>query len=95
MTDYTINVKVTTRAASNKLGELFIDAGGEPVLKLYTTAVAEQGKANDAIIAFLAKTWKMPKKDIMILKGHSNSNKLIALTNPPNPVIELFTTPIT
>lgn len=91
MTNHTINIKVTTRAASNKIGEIYINASGQAVLKIYTTAVAEHGKANESLISFLAKAWQMPKKDIIITKGLHSNNKLLTLTNPPAQVIKLLT----
>jgi len=43
------------------------------------TAVPEKGKANQAIIALLAKVLKLPKSNIEILSGETQSQKLIGL----------------
>lgn len=48
-------------------------------LKVAVTQVAEQGKANDAVIALLSKSWKIAKGRIVILRGHQGREKLIAI----------------
>lgn len=44
-------------------------------LKIAVTQVAEDGKANDAVIALLAKTWKIPKHCFEIVRGHTSREK--------------------
>jgi hypothetical protein len=49
------SVKVTPRAKKNQVGDVVQDTKGHEVLKIAVTEAAEDGKANDAVIALLAK----------------------------------------
>lgn len=44
-------------------------------LKVCVTVAAEKGKANKAIVSFLAKQLKLAKSDVEIVAGHSSSSK--------------------
>lgn len=46
-------------------------------LKISVTAIPEDGKANKALIAFLAKEWKLPKSALSLLSGDTNKNKVL------------------
>ena len=46
-------------------------------LKVYVTAVPEDGKANDAVVALLAKSLGVAKSNIRILRGHKSRDKLL------------------
>ena len=46
-------------------------------LKVCVTVVAEKGKANKAIVNFLAKQFKLPKSNFEIVAGHTSSIKKI------------------
>lgn len=46
-------------------------------LKIRIAAQPIDGKANDALVAFLAKTWKLKRSDITILHGTSGRLKYL------------------
>lgn len=46
-------------------------------IKIKITAQPVDGKANKALIEFLAKEFKIPKSSIEILKGHTGKDKKI------------------
>ena len=46
-------------------------------LKVYVTAAPEDGKANDAVVALLAKSLGVAKSHIRILRGHKSRDKLL------------------
>jgi len=48
-------------------------------LKVTVTAVPEDGKANQALIRLLAKTWRLPKSDISVIAGARDRNKDILI----------------
>lgn len=54
-------------------------ADGSQVLKVKVTAAPEDGKANSALVALLAKSWKLPKRDLELVSGHKNRNKTLLL----------------
>lgn len=49
------------------------------IIKVKVREIAENGKANKAIINIFSKTFKIPKKDINIIRGVKSSNKTIQL----------------
>ena len=68
----TFAVKVQPRAKKNAItGEL-----GE-ALKVALTAPPIEGKANEAIVEFLAKLLKVPRSSVSIAAGESARNKII------------------
>jgi hypothetical protein len=72
----TLNIKVTPKSSSNRIGKL--DTSNR--LKVYVTAVPENGKANEAVIALLAKHWGLSKSQIRIIRGATDSHKLIEIS---------------
>jgi hypothetical protein len=53
-------------------------------LKIRLQAPAIDGKANKALLAFLAKSFSCPKSSISIIKGESSKQKTVLLTKPNN-----------
>ena len=43
------------------------------------TAAPEGGKANDAVVALLAKRLRVPKRSIRIVRGHKSRDKRIRI----------------
>ncbi|OEJ15750.1 hypothetical protein BFL38_09795 [Brachyspira hampsonii] len=68
-----IEVKVTAGAKSNS----FKFENGVYSIRIMAKAI--DGKANKAIIEFLADELNIKKKDIDILKGEKSSKKLISI----------------
>ncbi|NLO21607.1 MAG: YggU family protein [Syntrophomonadaceae bacterium] len=69
-----LEVKVQPRSSKNQIvGEK------EGVLKIKLTAPPVDGEANQALIAFLSTCFKVPKKNISLLKGDSSRHKLLEI----------------
>ena len=67
-------VKVVPRASKNSI------AGWEnDELKVRLNAVPEKGEANEELIAFLAKTWKIPKSSLTIHSGETSRHKKLLI----------------
>ncbi|WP_342260092.1 DUF167 family protein [Candidatus Tisiphia endosymbiont of Metellina segmentata] len=66
-----IALKVKANAKTNKIGE-FVIINTQYHLKLSIKAVPKDGKANDAIVNFLSKEWKICKNNFEIILGHTN-----------------------
>ena len=47
------------------------------IIKVKIREIPENGKANSSIIDLFSKTFKIPKKNILIIKGLKSSNKTI------------------
>jgi uncharacterized protein YggU (UPF0235/DUF167 family) len=72
-----VRVRLTPRASANRLVGLVGEADGGVALKVMVTAAAEQGKANEALIALLARVWHVAKSDIAIVVGASDRRKTL------------------
>lgn len=75
---YTIRIKVQANAKVNKIDGI-ICINSQKYLKLSINAVPRDGRANEAIVEFLSKLWKINKKSINIISGHNNSFKLLSI----------------
>jgi uncharacterized protein len=73
-------IRLTPKASSNKIGSVCLDSAGQPWLKVYVTAVPESGKANEALLRLLAKTWKLAKSQCEIISGAMDRYKMIRIT---------------
>ena len=48
--------------------------------KVRVAAVPERGKANEAVIEFLAQRLELPEASIELVSGHSSRDKIVELT---------------
>lgn len=71
-----MKIKVIANAKINKIEKLAVDQ-----FKVWLTAPAVEGKANVALIKFLAKHFNISKSKIDIVKGLKNKNKIVLLKN--------------
>lgn len=74
-----VAVRLTPRARRNRIESVATDTAGEPAFKVSVTAPPEDGKANAALIALLAKAWRVPKTSIEIVAGATARSKRLAL----------------
>jgi len=83
--DHTITVKVTPKASRNRITiDDTKDCTGDdssharvPHIRVYVTTVPENGKANQAVIKFLAKEVGIARSAVTITHGHKNNIKTI------------------
>jgi uncharacterized protein YggU (UPF0235/DUF167 family) len=76
-------VRLQPGARANDVGGLVQLAGGAVALKARVTAAPEGGKANAALIALLAKTWRLPKGAFEITGGRSDRTKMLHVAGDP------------
>lgn len=69
-----LNIKVIPNARQRRMVE---EAGR---LKVYLTAPAVEGKANQALIEFLSEHFKVKKNRIRIIKGEQSREKVIEIS---------------
>jgi len=67
-------LRVQPRASRNAVAGVIGDA-----IKLAITAPPVDGKANQAVIEFLADLFRVSKSSVVIVSGESGRNKLIAI----------------
>ncbi len=70
----TLRIHVVPNA---KIENVVGEHGGAIKIKLRAPAVA--GKANAALVDFLAKRLKVPKLKIVLLRGHKSRDKLVRI----------------
>lgn len=76
------NIRVQPRASRNAIeidGERpdVKPPGGKIIVRV--TAAPEGGKANDAVVALLAKHFRVPKSSVRIVRGHKFRDKRISI----------------
>lgn len=70
-----LEIKVQPRSSRNQiLGEQ------EGALRVKLTAPPVDGEANQALLEFLARQLKLPRKNLRIVKGESSRLKLLEVT---------------
>jgi uncharacterized protein len=67
-------LKVQPRASRNTFAGVMGDA-----MKLAITAPPVDGKANQAVVAYLAHFFRVPKSSVIIVAGETGRNKLISI----------------
>ncbi len=75
-TDGWLEVRVSPGASTDAVA---LPALGGP-LAVRTTALPEDGKANDAVLRLLAKALDRPVSTLELVRGATSRNKLIRLT---------------
>jgi len=81
-------LRLTPRASRNGVDGIAQDADGRPLLKLRLVAPPVEGAANEALIAFLAKTLSLRKADITIRSGQSSRVKNLHLAGDSAAVLQ-------
>lgn len=77
-----VRLKVTPKAKRNQFGGLLDEPDGGQALKISVTTAPEDGKANAAVIALLAKEWGVAKSAISVVTGATDRRKLVEIRGP-------------
>ncbi len=75
-------IKVVPNASRTGLGEILKISSGQEVkefLKVNVKVPALEGKANNELINFLSKSWGVKKSEIKIIKGETQSHKILLI----------------
>ena len=70
-----VNVRIIPRASKNQVQGVLGDA-----LKIRLQAPPVDGKANDALVRFLADSLDLPARNIRLLSGETARNKRVLLS---------------
>lgn len=81
-------LRLTPRASKNGVDGIVADADGRPLLKLRLVAPPVDGAANEALIAFLAKTLSLRKVDITIRSGETSRVKILHLAGDSGAILQ-------
>jgi len=75
MKDVTLKIYLQPRSSKNEMVGSYRDG-----IKIKLTAPPVEGKANEALIRFLAKTWDISPSQIEIVKGHHAREKTVRIS---------------
>jgi uncharacterized protein (TIGR00251 family) len=78
-----VAIRLTPRARANRLDGIVRGADGAAALKVSVTAPAAEGRANDALLALLAKSWGVPRRDLALVSGEKSRNKTVHVAGDP------------
>ena len=78
-----VRLRVHPRARRTAVDGLGAEADGAMAIKVAVTAAPEDGKANAAVIALLAKAWGLPKSAFTVVAGAADRRKIIHLQGDP------------
>ena len=72
-----ITVRVTPRASKNEIFEILDDG----TVKIRLTSPPSGGKANQALLDFLAEILEVPKTKMEIVAGETGKDKLVTISD--------------
>lgn len=79
----TLALRVQPGAGRDQVLGPVADAAGTVALKVKVSAPAEDGRANAAVLALLAKALGLPKSALTLVKGERDRNKVVAVAGDP------------
>lgn len=83
-------VRLTPKAASNRIDGWEKGADGRSCLKARVRAVPEDGKANKALVDLVAKTFGTKKSNVSIVSGSRSRIKQVLIKDPSPDLIEMI-----
>lgn len=78
-------IYLTPKAAQDKLNGT-VEKDNKIYLKVSVKAQPKEGEANAALIAFLAKTWGIPKSHIQLMNGAQSRYKTLLVQDLENKI---------
>ena len=83
-----VAIRLSPRARTDRLVAVAASAEGGQVLKATVTAPAESGRANQALLQLLARSWHLPRRDLSISAGSTSRNKIVRIAGDPRRLVE-------
>jgi uncharacterized protein (TIGR00251 family) len=74
-----VRLKVAPKSKRNEIGGWLEQPDGGKALKVAVTAAPEDGKANAAVVALLAKEWGVAKSAISVVAGATDRRKIVEI----------------
>lgn len=74
-----VRVRLTPRARAARIDGLRANAAGHLRLAVAVTAAPEAGRANAALVALLAREWRLPKSTMQVVTGVTDREKTVAI----------------
>ncbi len=86
-----LRLKVRPQARRDAIDGVVPDIDGE-ALAVSVTAAPEDGKANDAVIALLAKNWNLPRGAFAVTSGATSRRKSLRIAGDPDAIAAVIET---
>ncbi len=84
-------MRLAPRSRADKIAGIVTDADGKPALKVAVTAPPEKGRANAALVALLAKAWRLPKSSFAVTGGQTSRKKTVTVSGDAQALSRLLT----
>lgn len=75
----TLVVRLTPKGGRDAIDGVEIMSDGRPVLKARVRAAPEDGKANAALVEFLAKALRVPRSAVTLASGQTSRIKILEI----------------
>jgi uncharacterized protein (TIGR00251 family) len=79
-------VRLSPNARADRIGGVLPAAGGGQALAAAVTAPPEGGRANAALLRLLARSWRLPRRDLSIVAGAAGRQKIVHIAGDPSPL---------
>jgi uncharacterized protein (TIGR00251 family) len=81
-----LDIRVTPKSGRDAIDGIDLLSSGQAVLKLRVRALPTDGEANEAVIALIAKSLKLPKSNIALERGGTSRVKTLRLAGDANAI---------
>jgi uncharacterized protein YggU (UPF0235/DUF167 family) len=78
-----VAVRLRPRARADRFDAIVPLADGVPVLLVSVAAPPVDNRANEALLRLMAKEWDLARRDLAIVGGQKNRNKLVHVAGDP------------
>jgi uncharacterized protein len=83
-----VRIRVTPRARATRIDGLQDDPQGGVRLRVAVVEAADAGRANGAVLALLARTWRLPRGALSITAGAADRRKTISIAGDGKSLME-------
>lgn len=83
-------VRLTPKAARDRIGDVIETADGRSWLKVYVRSVPEKGEANKALTRLVAKKLKCPGGNISVVAGKKSRSKELEILGDPTTLMKVI-----
>ena len=74
-----LRIRLQPNSSCCRVSGIFTSADGNEFLKVNVISIPEKGKANQELIKFLSKMFKIPKSEISLISGETDRCKKLLL----------------
>jgi uncharacterized protein len=78
-----VAIRLRPGAKANHISGVAVAAGGRQVLVASVTQPPQNGRANEALLRLLSRTWRLPRQALKIVAGAGTRDKIVLITGEP------------